>query len=114
MLEGGRLDLLGVDPQGVWTVVEIKRGRLYRDTVAQALDYASSVSTMPAAKLRDIVDGFVGGDVARRSPVAEALEEGEGASAAVYGSWSWGQAAIRAWTGSCSTSETTTTCQFRW
>jgi hypothetical protein len=78
MLEGGRLDLLGVDPQGVWTVVEIKRGRLYRDTVAQALDYASSVSTMPAAKLRDIVDGSVGGDVARRSPVAEALEEGEG------------------------------------
>src|SRR5436190_15122418 len=43
-LEGGRLDLLGVDPQGLWTVVEIKRGLLYRDTVAQALDYASSVA----------------------------------------------------------------------
>jgi hypothetical protein len=77
ILEGGRLDLLGVDPQGVWTVVEIKRGRLYRDTVAQALDYASSVSTMPPARLREIVGGHAGEDVARRSPVAEALGEGE-------------------------------------
>jgi hypothetical protein len=73
-LEGGRLDLLGVDPQGLWTVVEIKRGQLYRDTVAQALDYASSVSTMPSEKLREIV----GETSAGRSPVQEALAGTEG------------------------------------
>jgi hypothetical protein len=66
--------LLGVDPQGLWTVVEIKRGHLYRDTVAQALDYASSISTMPVEKLREIVERQAGADVAGRSPVVEALE----------------------------------------
>jgi hypothetical protein len=64
-LESGRLDLLGIDPQGRWVVVEVKRGRLYRDTVAQALDYAAAISVMPTARLRQIVerDG-VGLDVA--------------------------------------------------
>jgi hypothetical protein len=73
-LEGGRLDLLGVDPQGLLTVVEIKRGRLYRDTVAQALDYASSVSAMPTARLSALVRAYAGEDAVSRSPVAEALE----------------------------------------
>jgi hypothetical protein len=77
-LEGGRLDLLGVDPQGQWTVVEIKRGRLYRDTVAQALDYASSVSTMPTDRLREIVQATGDETALSRSPIAEALEESEG------------------------------------
>jgi hypothetical protein len=76
-LEGGRLDLLGVDPQGLWTVVEIKRGLLYRDTVAQALDYASSVSTMPLERLREIVHRYAGDEAASRSPVEEALEGDE-------------------------------------
>ena len=74
ILEGGRLDLLGVDTQARWTVVEIKRGHLYRDTVAQALDYASSVSTMPADRLRDII----GEELSAQSPVAEALDGEEG------------------------------------
>ncbi len=73
-VEGGRLDLLGVDPQGFWTVIEIKRGRLYRDTVAQALDYASSVSTMPVARLREIVQRYAGEEAVNRSPVAEAFQ----------------------------------------
>jgi RecB family endonuclease NucS len=55
VLEGGRLDLLGVDPQERWIVVEVKRGKLYRDVLTQALDYASSISTMPHEKLLEIV-----------------------------------------------------------
>jgi Endonuclease NucS C-terminal domain len=41
-VEGGVLDLLCVDLQGRATVVEIKRGRLIRETIAQAIDYASN------------------------------------------------------------------------
>ena len=58
VLEGGRLDLLGVDPQERWIVVEIKRGKLYRDALTQALDYASSISTMPHENLAEIVQGY--------------------------------------------------------
>jgi len=43
----GRLDLLALDQQGQWVVVEIKRGTVYRDTIAQALDYASALASMP-------------------------------------------------------------------
>jgi hypothetical protein len=45
-VEGGILDLLCVDLQGRLTVIEIKRGKLIRETIAQAVDYASSISAM--------------------------------------------------------------------
>ncbi len=38
---GGPLDLLGVDADGRLIVFELKRGRLPRDVVTQAIDYAS-------------------------------------------------------------------------
>jgi len=50
-LEGGRLDLLGLDPQGRWAVIEIKSGRVRRETIAQALDYASCIARMPQDEL---------------------------------------------------------------
>jgi hypothetical protein len=50
-LDGGILDLLCLDAQGGLQVVEIKRGPLYRDTIAQAVDYAASLSVMPADDL---------------------------------------------------------------
>jgi len=58
-VEGGRLDLLGVDPRGRLVLVEIKRGTLYRETVAQALDYASSIASMPIETLRDAIKMYV-------------------------------------------------------
>lgn len=58
-VEGGRLDLLGVNPQGQLVLVEIKRGTLYRETVAQALDYAASIASMPIATLRDVIRSYV-------------------------------------------------------
>ena len=63
--EGGPLDLLAIDPQGRWVVIEIKRGRVMRDTVAQALDYASCIARMPIDQLRDSVNAYLsarGGD----------------------------------------------------
>ena len=38
---GGPLDLLGIDADGRLTLFELKRGRLARDVVTQAIDYAS-------------------------------------------------------------------------
>ena len=51
-LESGRLDLLALDPQGRWVVVEIKRGYVDRETVAQVIDYAACLRELSAADFR--------------------------------------------------------------
>lgn len=53
-LEAGRLDLLAVDPQGRWVVIELKAGRLYRETIAQALDYAAALEALSDEMLRQL------------------------------------------------------------
>jgi hypothetical protein len=40
-------------------VIEIKRDTLHRDIIAQALDYASLIASLPADQLRRIVDGYL-------------------------------------------------------
>ena len=50
-LDGGKLDLLAIDPPDRWVVVEVKRGRLDRGALAQALDYTSSIEGLPGAML---------------------------------------------------------------
>jgi hypothetical protein len=50
--EGGPADLVVIDPQGRWVIVEIKRARNHRQDVSQALDYASSLRKEPADQLR--------------------------------------------------------------
>jgi Holliday junction resolvase-like predicted endonuclease len=54
-VDGGYIDLLCLDVIGRWVVVELKRERLYRDAVAQALDYAHSIQTMDPERLRQLV-----------------------------------------------------------
>ena len=58
-VEGGILDLLCVDVQGRATVIEIKRGKLIRETVAQGLDYAASIALMPVAALRERIGAYL-------------------------------------------------------
>jgi Holliday junction resolvase-like predicted endonuclease len=58
-LEGGRLDLLALDPEGHWVVIEIKRGAVHRETIAQALDYAASIARIPQDDLARKVDGYL-------------------------------------------------------
>ena len=53
-VDGGYIDLLCLDVIGRWVVVELKRERLYRDAVAQALDYAYSIQTMDSDRLRQL------------------------------------------------------------
>jgi Holliday junction resolvase-like predicted endonuclease len=58
-VEGGQLDLLALDPEGRWVVIELKSGAVRRDTIAQALDYASCVATMPYNDLSQKVNAYL-------------------------------------------------------
>ncbi len=51
---GGYIDLLGVDPTGNVVVVELKRGRTPRDTVAQALEYSAFAVRLDVDQLETI------------------------------------------------------------
>jgi len=82
-VEGGRLDLLALDPQGRWVVIEIKRGTLLRDTVAQAIDYASCISAMPAEELEAITNAYL---APRGKALASLLEERDATDALEPGS----------------------------
>ena len=54
-LDGGPLDLLAIDWRDRWVVIELKRERLYRDALAQALDYASSIAAMDVGALDELL-----------------------------------------------------------
>ncbi len=56
-LDGNRaiLDLLALDPQGQWVAIEIKKGSLSRDTIAQIIDYASCLASIPEEQ----VDNYI-------------------------------------------------------
>lgn len=54
------IDLLGVDRQGDVVVIELKRDRTPRDTLAQALEYASFVEDLDADQLEDLFHTYSG------------------------------------------------------
>jgi len=58
-VESGTIDLLAIDPQGRWAVIELKRSYVGRDAIAQALDYASCVATMPFEQLEQACDAYL-------------------------------------------------------
>lgn len=68
-LEGGPLDLLALDPQGRWVLIEIKRERLRREVVAQAIDYASCLEHLDTRRLREQCNAYL-----RSKGVAATLE----------------------------------------
>lgn len=58
--DGGYIDLLAVDQySNSWVIIEVKRGNVRRETVAQAIDYAASIDMMPASKLQEKVDDYL-------------------------------------------------------
>lgn len=59
-IEGGILDLLGIDPDGRLVLLELKRGTLTRDAVAQILDYASDLTSRDPDQLARIIEGHSG------------------------------------------------------
>jgi len=58
-VEGGIIDLLALDLQGRWVIIEIKKGSLSRSTVGQALDYASCIAKMDLQELHGKVNGYL-------------------------------------------------------
>ena len=50
-IDDGRLDLLAIDSQDRWVVIEIKPGMLDSDALAQALYYAASIARLSADEL---------------------------------------------------------------
>ncbi len=58
-MPGGRLDLLALDPQGRWVVIEIKAGALDATVITQALFYAAQIDKMPLPELESKIDSFL-------------------------------------------------------
>ena len=59
---GSIIDLLGIDREGNTVVIELKRDRTPRDTLAQALEYASSIEELATDRLEEILQRYVGGE----------------------------------------------------
>lgn len=72
---GGPLDLLGIDAQGRWVLIEIKRDRLRREVLAQAIDYASCLAAMDPQELFAQCDAYLSG---RSRPAVVELLRGRG------------------------------------
>lgn len=54
MSKSGPIDLLGVDKNGNLVIIEIKRDKLPREALAQAIDYASDAAMWTVDKLGEI------------------------------------------------------------
>lgn len=51
--KSGPLDFLGIDDEGNTVIVELKRDKLAREVIAQAIDYASDVESFSVDKLSE-------------------------------------------------------------
>ncbi len=56
--KSGPLDFLGIDRSGNLVIIELKRDRLAREVLAQAIDYASDVATYEPSYLNEICEKF--------------------------------------------------------
>ncbi len=54
----GPLDFLGIDNSGNTVIIELKRDRLPREALAQAIDYASDVADWDIDRLREICQSY--------------------------------------------------------
>lgn len=59
---GSIIDLLGIDREGNCVVIELKRDRTPRDTLAQALEYASFIEELDTDQLESILKYYVNDD----------------------------------------------------
>ncbi|MEI6816648.1 MAG: endonuclease NucS domain-containing protein [Bacteroidota bacterium] len=58
--KSGRLDFLGIDRFGDIVIIELKRDKLHRDILAQAIDYASDFANYEPDQLNDICQKYTG------------------------------------------------------
>ena len=71
------VDLLGIDKFGNTVVIELKRGKTPRETVAQILEYASFVENLDYAQLDEIYRDYSGEDINLAEYHREYFENGE-------------------------------------
>jgi hypothetical protein len=65
---GTQLDLLGIDAEGNLVIIELKRGRTLRETVAQALEYAAWASKLTYEEVVTLATNrFGSGDAFRQA-----------------------------------------------
>ncbi|RYE36881.1 MAG: DUF91 domain-containing protein [Sphingobacteriaceae bacterium] len=57
--KSGPLDFLGIDENGNIVIIELKRDKLAREVLAQAIDYASDAATWDINKLNEICENFL-------------------------------------------------------
>lgn len=57
---GGYIDLLAIDRQGALVIIELKRDRTPRETIAQALEYASFVESLDYDLIEGIYCAYTG------------------------------------------------------
>lgn len=58
--KSGPIDLLGIDKSGNLVIIELKRGMLPREALAQAIDYASDAAEWNVEKLGEIASEYCG------------------------------------------------------
>jgi hypothetical protein len=58
--KSGPLDFLGIDSNGNLVIVELKRDKLAREVLAQAIDYASDLANWDVEKLNEICLSYSG------------------------------------------------------
>jgi hypothetical protein len=58
--KSGPIDLLGIDKSGNLVIIELKRGMMPREALAQAIDYASDASDWSVDKLSEIASEYCG------------------------------------------------------
>ena len=73
--KSGPLDFLGIDNNGNTVVVELKRDKLPRDCLAQAIDYASDIASWDIEKLRETCMNYTGQSL--EDYLSEKLEDKE-------------------------------------
>jgi hypothetical protein len=56
---GGSIDLLALDREGDVVVIELKRDRTPRETIAQALDYAAFAENLSTDQLQDLLAAYI-------------------------------------------------------
>ena len=70
--KSGPLDFIGIDNTGNLVIVELKRDKLARDVLAQAIDYASDLANWDIEKLNEICLKFSGNSL--EDHIAEKFE----------------------------------------
>lgn len=81
-VDAGIIDLLAIDPQGRWCVIEIKRDTVDRNTIAQVLDYAACLNELPEEQLREVLQphltdrGLNLDEILRTRDVLDSLDPG--------------------------------------